>query len=292
MRPRPHAGLILVERPFEELRTIRTRYGNGFTLVELLVVIAIVAVLIALLIPAIQAARESARRTACMNHLRQLGVALHSFHDVSQRYPIGCLERRPFGSTVERQLSWNVFLLPHIEKSQTVDRFDTTQPFDSPVNLQAARRIVPVFLCPSTKNYHITRRSGRTDDGLGATDYGGLFGALGPGLLPGNGVMLFDKTVRMRDVTDGLGQTIIVAEDTGRGTLHDAQWANGQNIFDVTTGINLQQHNEIYSDHSQGAFALFCDATVRLLRGDTERQVLIAMCTRADGDQLVDKYLD
>lgn len=63
---------------------------SGFTLIELLVVIAIIAVLIALLLPAVQQARESARRTQCKNNLKQVGLALHNFHDTFLKFPPGC----------------------------------------------------------------------------------------------------------------------------------------------------------------------------------------------------------
>ena len=69
----------------------------GFTLIELLVVIAIIAILIALLLPAVQQAREAARRTQCRNNLKQIGVAMHNYHDVHQIFPIGHAWR-PFGA--------------------------------------------------------------------------------------------------------------------------------------------------------------------------------------------------
>jgi prepilin-type N-terminal cleavage/methylation domain-containing protein len=73
---------------------------SGFTLIELLVVIAIIAVLIALLLPAVQSAREAARRVQCINNLKQMGLALQNYHDVSQRFPMGARgATRCWGST-------------------------------------------------------------------------------------------------------------------------------------------------------------------------------------------------
>src|SRR4029077_16064275 len=85
----------------------------GFTLVELLVVIAIMAILIALLLPAVQAAREAARRTECKNHLKQLALACHNYHDATAVFPCGWL--------AENQASWGMLLLPYMEFGLTSD---------------------------------------------------------------------------------------------------------------------------------------------------------------------------
>jgi len=98
------------------------RAARGFTLIELLVVISIIAVLIALLLPAVQAAREAARRSQCVNNMKQIGIALHNFHDVNNKLPYGCYEpygtqrhsysddaKNPFGP------NWAVFILPYLE---------------------------------------------------------------------------------------------------------------------------------------------------------------------------------
>ncbi|MCY2986412.1 MAG: DUF1559 domain-containing protein [Planctomycetota bacterium] len=98
------------------MKTSSPRHRQGFTLVELLVVIAIIGILVALLLPAIQAAREAARRSQCSNNLKQLGVALHNFHDTYKQFPIG----QPDDDN--DSFGWGVYLTPYIEQQIVMDR--------------------------------------------------------------------------------------------------------------------------------------------------------------------------
>jgi prepilin-type N-terminal cleavage/methylation domain-containing protein len=84
----------------------------GFTLVELLVVIAIIGILVALLLPAVQAAREAARRATCLNHLKQIGIGLHNFHDAHSSLPPGWISR----AGNEAEWGWAAFILPFVEQ--------------------------------------------------------------------------------------------------------------------------------------------------------------------------------
>ncbi len=261
--------------------------AGGFTLIELLVVVAIIGVLLAMLLPAIQAARETARRSQCTANLRQIGIALHNHHDSNKAFPPGCVERRPFRSTVERQLAWSALLLPMLEEGGLADRFDTSAAYDAPVNEEAAGAVLPIYLCPSTVTLADDRDEYRTLSGRGAIDYGGRFGSQEVSKRM-NGVMLWNKTISTADIRDGNSYTVQVAEDSGRGTAMDGEWANGENIFDQGRKINASMHNEMWSDHSGGVNTLYCDGSVHFLAETTDAKVIEALCTR-DGGEAIDR---
>jgi prepilin-type N-terminal cleavage/methylation domain-containing protein len=115
----------------------RTR-KRGFTLIELLVVIAIIAILIALLLPAVQQAREAARRTQCRNNMKQIGVALHNYHDAFKMFPSAAAMHIPLGSlklieqcdpTTGSRAPWQVLILPYLDEGPRYNRFNQQRPF-------------------------------------------------------------------------------------------------------------------------------------------------------------------
>jgi prepilin-type N-terminal cleavage/methylation domain-containing protein/prepilin-type processing-associated H-X9-DG protein len=274
-------------RPFCALakgRTANSRPGRtqrpGFTLVELLVVIAIIGVLVGMLLPAIQMVRESARRTVCGNNLKQIGLALHLYHNSNSAFPAGTTEWRPFRSTDpnQRQLAWSAFLLPFIEQDNVFQKLDIGQAFDAVDNQEAAAEVISVYLCPSSQ-----RDSDRVE-GRGACDYGGIFGERITGRnSPPKGTMLIGVPVAIGEIRDGTSNTLIVAEDS---RWHEGQWINGRNIFDQAFAINQAPgfENDIRSEHPGGANGVFCDGSVRFLDESMSLPVLAAICTRALGE--------
>ncbi len=125
---------------------------HGFTLVELLVVIAIIGVLVALLLPAVQAARESARRTQCINHLKQIGLALHNYHDSHKSLPFATAYPKTSGTSstpLEVNGTWASAILPYLERQNHYNLFDFSQQLFSPANELAVTTVVPGYICPS-----------------------------------------------------------------------------------------------------------------------------------------------
>ena len=123
---------------------------RGFTLIELLVVIAIIAVLIALLLPAVQQAREAARRSQCKNGLKQIGLALHNYHDMLRTFPPGYVSLfDSSGNDTGAGWGWGSFLLPQIEQSALFYQINSNVGIESAVNSIPRVKSLSIFLCPS-----------------------------------------------------------------------------------------------------------------------------------------------
>lgn len=256
---------------------------RGFTLVELLVVIAIIGVLVGLLLPAVQSAREAARQTHCKNNLRQIGIALHLYHDVHETFPMGGIEWRPYDNTTKLQLAWSAFLLPYLEQQALYDRLDLSKAFDATENAAGAATILSVYLCPTSD-----REEGLVD-GRGPCDYGGIYGErITSPNNPPKGLMIYDRAFRIAEITDGTSHTLIVAEDT---RWSDGQWINGRNIFDQAYAINAAPswENDIRSAHPGGALGVLADGSVHFFEESLDLEVLASICTRA-GDEVVEAF--
>jgi prepilin-type N-terminal cleavage/methylation domain-containing protein len=124
-----------------------SRKQSAFTLVELLVVIAIIGVLVALLLPAVQAAREAARRAQCINHMKQLGLAVQNYHDAKKLVPVSA---RPVGLTNAQRIAAMTHLLAFMEAGNIRQRFDLTKNWSHADNRLAVNTPITTLICPSS----------------------------------------------------------------------------------------------------------------------------------------------
>jgi prepilin-type N-terminal cleavage/methylation domain-containing protein len=245
------------------------RRRRGFTLVELLVVIAIIGVLVALLLPAVQAARESARRMQCSNNIRQIGLALHNFHDVNQALPPGGVATAAGPTIAHTKFSiptnvihgWAAFIYPYMEQKSLSDQYHWDKNWHDATNQQVYSTYVNTLICPSTP---IPKRiDTKALAPCVSMDYGIMNGLNSPsttlyplGLIDGNtnmapqGVMAVNSAHRFAEITDGLSNTFWVCEDAGRPQLYRANHmkvgtsrASGASMIDRDNEFVLHGYN-------------------------------------------------
>lgn len=208
------------------------RRAHGFTLIELLVVIAIIAVLIALLLPAVQQAREAARRSQCKNNLKQIGLALHNYHETHKVFPPGFINAHGWMVTT--------FILPFMDMSPLYTKLNPNGPMDltNATRLADVRTAIPAYICPSSTEPSRTQNPDLTVNGqrIGLSNYIGFNGNgdIRCNTAAPRGMFYHDSDISTADVIDGLSNTFAFSERTtvDRG-------AGNNNIGGVWAGINF-----------------------------------------------------
>lgn len=186
---------------------------KGFTLIELLVVIAIIGILVGLLLPAVQTAREAARRMSCQNNLKQMGLALHNYHDTYNSLPPGWADWHTVYRATLQSAHANVAILPFLEQGNVEERYDYRVAWDHPNNAQMATMMPAVYACPSAPG-----AGDPGPDGFQTSDYAYVRSASDWFAHQGSEHAMFEinKFRKFRDVTDGLSNTILQYESAGR----------------------------------------------------------------------------
>ena len=238
---------------------------SAFTLVELLVVIAIIGILIGLLLPAVQAAREAARRMSCQNNLKQIGLAMHNYHDTLATFPPGKIsDLQPDGTDRGTYFGWGALILPFIEAQNVQNLVDFKEKVHNDPNKTAGKSLLKFYLCPSDKDREIREIPYYNPDVLDEygwwtlemlnlapshyagvvtekiSDYGKETKSDGYTLANDElGVILLTRAVAMNEITDGLSNTVMITEacsyeNSSPKTYDNGSWIMGTNVFRKT----------------------------------------------------------
>lgn len=209
----------------------------GFTLVELLVVIAIIGILVALMLPAVQMAREAARRMQCTNNLKQIGVAMHNYHEIHGSFPSGSVTKPNASGSMpggRESWGWHVFIMPQMEQQGLYDQLRPNERrlanvFDTPDEVLLQTYIAP-YHCPSDARKSVVSKTVRMflgnnnrDLDVGKSNYAGVMGLYdgavdfnGGSNGENNGVFFNNSKIRLADILDGTSTTFCVGErETG-----------------------------------------------------------------------------
>lgn len=252
----------------------------------------------ALVLPAVQAGREAARRVASSNNLKQIGLAIHNYHDVYKSFPPQGTEwiKAPNADSdnenrgrpklePREMLSWRVRILPFIECSALFEQFDFNQPWDHPTNMALVSQMPEIYVSPNRPEndgktlYMGAVYAANVDAGPGVSDsqaYSLLGGTIfddGPRREPG-----FNRS-RFRDVIDGTSNTIMVVEaDADQAVI----WTKPD---DWEMDLN-NPHRGLGNLRPGGFLALFGDASVKFIRADLRDDTLLNLFVRGDGNPI------
>jgi prepilin-type N-terminal cleavage/methylation domain-containing protein/prepilin-type processing-associated H-X9-DG protein len=289
---------------------LQPRRRHAFTLIELLVVIAIIAVVVALLLAAVQKVREAANRVACANNLKQIGLALHNYHDANRKFPPGAVgvTTGPFHGNVQ-------FFLPHLEQHTLAAQYRWQVDWFHWDNQKVVSTHLKVLQCPSGEPNREQKDFDTMVDGKVAacSDYAGIR-EVPPELVDSgwvsrpairDSVLMPNSSTRMTDISDGTSFTLLYAEDAGRPQLwrdrrpvpgelvSGGPWAARNLIWGTASdrgtppwpcAINCSNNREIYSFHPGGANVVMADGSVHFLQEGISIRVLAALVTRAGGE--------
>jgi len=229
---------------------------TAFTLIELLVVIAIISMLLGLLLPAVQRVREAASRMQCQNHLKQLALALHNYHDRSGRFPPGYTSNSDSTDGTGPGWGWAAHILPDLEQDNIHRGLDLSLPLTAPQHGSFIAQNLAIFRCPSDRRQEPIRLSefaviGGLLGDLGRSNYVGNYGNtpfLGEASIvmnthlaidgiSGRGVFYRNSKIRLLDIADGSSNTFAIGEKSAKATL--AAWAG------IVPGARWESANDL-----------------------------------------------
>lgn len=297
---------------------------RGFTLIELLVVIAIIAILIALLLPAVQQAREAARRSQCKNNLKQIGLALHNYHDTHRVFPSGWIAVDAGAHSAHEGVSgvgWGGMILPYLDQAPLYNLFNANAAINAASNDAWRETPLAVFRCPSDPQpefWNIGEEGNATNilAKLPSANYVGVFGTeeldgcentagtapvLANGQCKGDGMLYHNSKVAIRDITDGTSNTIFVGErktDATQGwhSTWPGMVPEGEEAFqrvlgsaDHTPNHPSAHFDDFSSFHEGGAHFVMADGSVRFVGENISNQIYNHIAT-ITGGEVVGEY--
>jgi prepilin-type N-terminal cleavage/methylation domain-containing protein len=290
---------------------------RAFTLIELLVVIAIVSILIGLFLPAVQKVREAASLVSCRNNLKQIGLAMHNYHDTTGAFPVGYYDPTPWPTLDQGPgWGWGAYLLPYLEQDNLYRQINFKLDVGDPANAGALATSLKCYQCPSDPlSANITLTDGGSNSWVIApASYVACNGNDGVDDFttpPHTGAFVRAvKGFRIPDITDGLSNTLFVGDRTSK--LSYCTWMGGPtgalNPFlqdpgnfgaEVTllmchagpTGPNspgVFDADSTSSPHRVGVPFVFGDGSVHFLRNSIDVSLWMALATRAGGEPVGD----
>ncbi|QDU37513.1 hypothetical protein Mal4_18270 [Maioricimonas rarisocia] len=245
--------------------------------------VAVTGTLVALLLPAVQQARTAARRSQSRNNMKQIGLAMHNYHDTFKHFPPGAHPNDDL--EVEERLSWLADILPFIEQAALYEQTDFDKAWDANGNAIVAGTVIPAYINPQHPGPHVT------EDGRAVTHYVGMAGVGedGPTLPAGHpraGVFAYDRATRFRDITDGTSNTIAVSEASGI----TGPWsrAGKSTIRPLTEQPYVNGPDGLGKAFRGGMNVLMCDGSVRFVSENIDPTVMENLVKMADGNVLGD----
>ncbi len=304
---------------------------RGFTLIELLVVIAIISVLIGLLLPAVQKVRETAARAQCKNNLKQIGLALHAYHDRMNGFPPayfsnllpGTQPSGPDGDCTWNETGpgwgWGAYLLNDLEQNNLYGQIRFDLDIKDPANAVVRAMTLKVYICasePRPDPFLVTDSSGGPMVLVAHSSYVGMNGApngVTSDAFDNNGAFVRNMCFRMKDITDGLSNTLFIGErctamsnTSWVGAVQGAivpdlkysdpadQLANAEGDSALVLAHGSTTHlpnNPLVMDadatssfHTHGVNFLFGDGSVQSINSAIDPFVYQALCTRNGGE--------
>ncbi|MFV0444627.1 MAG: DUF1559 domain-containing protein [Planctomycetaceae bacterium] len=286
----------------------------GFTLIELLVVIAIIAILVSLLLPAVQQVREAARKAQCQDHLHNIGIGLHNYHDTNNTFPKGEL------NGTYSLTSAFVPLLAYIEQNTLYKQYDFNKSSTHADNQAVVSQEIDLYLCPTAVIRRAVPISGCDTNNRAPGTYAVSSGSGDPygtsvGGNPNNGIFTNGGSprVRMADIVDGTSNTFLAGESAwnfqdylfssgpcaGQTRYGFTYWSSPYplaTLFSTRDGFNHKSMSgnsrrlaTFRGDHPGGVMMLMGDDQVRFVSENVDQNLLDALATR-NGGEVVGKF--